>query len=410
MSVVHEMMIKHLSPGPTLHAITAVQVDLMGSMLNAEVPANMDAVEVNLYAWQQHIFSLCNAHAIYGPENIFAMDPELESQFWDFENGMLGLVIDILTPVTARKAHLARKKVLDGLVEYVQHERYKKASALIQDRVETNLSFGFSKEMAGHAELILMFGILGNAVPSTFWLIAHIFSRPELLQQIREEVQSALDITPPTSRKELNSGPKQPTRTCSISAKAITESCPLLYSCYRETLRDISLLTSARLVLEDTILADKYLLRKNSVIQIAGGVIHQSRRVWGQDAKSFNPERFLVSPSHCPDDEPPTKSKASLPSRQATPLPKGISSAAFRAFGGGTVICPGRHFAQSEIMTFAAVLALSFDIAEIDGGTLRLPGKDDTRIPLSVVKPTYDPRVRIGRRRGWEGVVWEIKP
>ena len=144
---------------------------------------------------------------------------------------------------------------------------------------------------ANRLELILMFGILGNAVPSNFWLIAQIFSRPALLQQIRDEVEVALQICSVLDDAE---GSKE-RLAISVSSKAINmKSCPLLYSCYRETLRDISLLTSARLVMEDTIVADKYLLRKNSVVQIAGGVIGQDAKVWGNDAGQFIPERFLV--------------------------------------------------------------------------------------------------------------------
>ena len=392
MEAVHDMMNTHLAPGPGLDFVTAIQMEGMAEMLNAQVPATGEPIVTSLYAWQRHISSLCNARAIYGSQNIFAVHPELEQAFWEFEDGMLGLVIDIMPSVTAYKAQKARKKVLDGLIEFVQEERYKKASPLIQDRVQTNLAFGMSQEMAGHAELILMFGILGNAVPSSFWLIANIFARPELLQRIRTEVQSTLNIEPPTHDKPS----KDEKKTCAVSAKAISRSCPLLYSCYRETLRDISLLTSARLVMDDMLLADKYLLRKNSVVQIAGGVIHQDPQVWGSDAGSFNPERFLVPK---PDDTEST----------AMPLPGGVPSAAFRAFGGGTVICPGRHFAQSELMTFAAVLATGFDILDVDGGPLQLPQKDDTRIPLSVMKPVHDPRVRIQRRRGWENVEWIIQ-
>ena len=181
------------------------------------------------------------------------------------------------------------------------------------------------------------------------------------------------------------------------------KSCPLLYSCYREILRDISLLTSARLAIEDTVLprgaADReYLLKKNSIVQIAGGIIHQDLNIWGKDAQSFNPERFLL----------PIAGSIKGSARAAAPLPSGVPSSAFRAYGGGTVICPGRHFAQSELMTLAAVLTLAFDVTEPDGTTLKLPEKDDTRIPLSVMKPTYDPEVRIQRRKGWEGVRLDI--
>ena len=72
------------------------------------------------------------------------------------------------------------------------------------------------------------------------------------------------------------------------------------------------------------------------------------------------------------------------------------------------MICPGRHFAQSELMTLAALLTIGFDVTEADGTTLILPEKDDMRIPLSVMKPVYDPTVRIQRRPGWENISWEI--
>ena len=416
MEVVHEMLNRHLAPGKALDAMTAVQMQKTGAMLAVEVPNFHKGIEVNLYAWLRHIFSLCNAQAIYGPENIFAVHPKLEDEFWKFEDGMLGLVIDVLPQITARKAFYARKSVLKGLVEYVKSERYKKASPLIQERVQTNLTFGLGERMAGHAELILMFGILGNAVPSNFWLVANIFSRPPLLERVREEVWAAIE-NDRLSQNAGESAPVEEKRDYVVSSRTIVKRCPLLYGCYRETLRDISLLTSARLVMEDTIVADKYLLRKNSVVQIAGGVIHHSCKVWGDDAMNFNPDRFLSTPESTRDDssnEPSsekgikTRDEADAPKTQASPLPKGVPSAAFRAFGGGTVICPGRHFAQSELMTLAAVLAVGFDITDADGGTLSLPEKDEERIPLAMVKPKMDPIVRICRRKGWEDVNWII--
>ena len=397
MAAVHAMMNEHLAPGLALDAVTTIQMEQMSTMLNEAIPAGEQSIEVDLYAWQRHIFSISNSHAIFGPENIFAAHPNLEQEFWDFEDGMLGLVIDIWPYFTARKAYNARKRVLDGLVEYVKKGRYKKSSALIQKRVQTNLAYGLSEAMAGHAELILIFGILGNAVPSIFWLVANVFSRPELLRRIRDKVQHALELEPPDPN-DTTPQRKQ------VSTRAVVKGCPLLYSCYRETLREISLLTSARLVLEDTLLADKYLLRKNSVVQIAGGVLHQDPKIWGSDCHAFDPERFLVS------SQSDSNKEANHPyhKKTASPLPAGVPSAAFRAFGGGTVICPGRHFAQSELMVFAAILALGFDMKDVDGGILRLPEKDDMRIPLSVMKPVRDPRVRIRRRRGWENVLWEI--
>lgn len=397
MADVHEMMNRHLAPGPGLDDMTRIQMEHTSDKLNGLA----GRTEVGLYAWLRHMFSWSNMQAVYGPENIFVTDPELEESFWQFEDGMLGLVIDVLPSITARKAYQARKKVLEGLAEYVREGRYKYASPLIRERIETNLNYGMGTRMAGHSELVLMFGILGNAVPSLFWLITLIFSKPKLLSQIREELQEAIATSP------LQAGSQEGhLRPISISAKQIQKACPLLYSCYRETLRYISLLTSPRMVTEDTMLGEQYLLRKGSVVQIAGGVIHFDERIWGPDVASFNPCRFLSS-SGSPLSNTQTGDRTSQ-GRRALPLPKGVPSPAFRAFGGGNVICPGRHFAQAELMTTAAVLALGFDVTGLDGETLHVPEKDDMRIPLSVMKPVFDPQVKIARREGWEDVVWKI--
>ena len=394
MEAVHEMLNRHLAPGVALDAMTAVQMRKTGEMLEMEVPMGEGSVEVDLYAWLRHIFSVCNAEAIYGPQNIFAVHPELEEEFWKFEDGMLGLVIDVVPQITARKAFYSRKRVLGGLIEYVETGAYKKASPLIQERVSTNLNFGIGEQMSGHAELILMFGILGNAVPSNFWLVANIFSRPTILARVREEVEAAIRVSQQSNDENDEKSPNG-RRQCFISSKVITKLCPLLYGCYRETLRDVSLLTSARLVTEDTVAGDRYLLRKNSVVQIAGGVLHHSSDIWGHDANDFNPDRFLSF-------------EGNADKAQASPLPKGVPSAAFRAFGGGTVICPGRHFAQSELMTLAAVLSVGFHLTEPNGDPLKLPQKDEERIPLAMVKPKWDPKVKVSRRKDWEEVHWIV--
>ncbi|KAI0388374.1 cytochrome P450 [Xylariaceae sp. FL0594] len=49
------------------------------------------------------------------------------------------------------------------------------------------------------------------------------------------------------------------------------------------------------------------------------------------------------------------------------PGKKGQTRVAFRAFGGGHVLCPGRHFASTEIMALGALLALQFDVKPVAG-------------------------------------------
>ncbi len=86
--------------------------------------------------------------------------------------------------------------------------------------------------------------------------------------------------------------------------------------------------------------------------------------------------------------------------KTALPLPKNVPSSAFRAFGGGSVLCPGRHFAMTEILGFVSLCVHMFDVVDVAGGVMPLPQKDDGRIPLSVMKPVADPRVIFRRRDG----------
>lgn len=396
----HAMVASVLSPGPILNSMSGVQFGKFSELLN-EMFAGDTALKISLNGFVKNVFTTANAFTIYGPKNPFALYPELVDQFWAYEAGMIPLLANIFPSVTARKPYLARKAVNAALQEFVETEMYKSASPLIQKRVAISLKYGLTTEMAGHAELIMLFGILGNAVPTTFWFLTNVFSRPELLAQIRDETAAAVSIVSPTEKI--------------INVTKLKTACPLLVSTYREILRTIANLASVRLVVNSHTVSSttplspfpsSYLLRKGGMIQIASGVIHASESVWGPDAKSFNPTRFIFSSTNTEQFSSATNISAE---RTASQLPKNVPSAAYRAFGGGSVICPGRHFAQSEILGFVALCVHMFDIEGEDGGPVPCPRRDDSRIPLSVMKPDAEPEVMIKKRTGEEGVAWGLE-
>lgn len=401
----HAMVSSVLSPGPILTQISTTQLDAFSSQLN-DLLHGHSSLEISLMDFVKRNFTTANALTIYGPQNPFILYPDLVQKFWDYEAGMIGVMANILPWITARKAWKARRDINTALQEYVEKEYYKTASPLIQRRVAINLKHGLTTKMTGRCELILLFGIIGNAVPTTFWLLANLFSRPDLLSLIREELSSqAIHVSP--------SNPKEKT----IKISKLKTHCPLLVSTYRETLRQIANLASVRLVMgTHTITAPShppYLLKKGAMVQIAGGAIHASESVWGPDAKSFIPERFIssVSTSSSEDFAGETTNNTDLDCKaaKATALPKNVPSAAYRAFGGGSVICPGRHFAQTEILGFVAAVVCMFEVAGRDGKTMVLPERNDRRIPLSVMKPVVEPWVRMRRREGEEDVVWRLE-
>ncbi|KAF2466472.1 cytochrome P450 [Lindgomyces ingoldianus] len=373
----HDMVNAVLSPGPILNQMSSTQLDKFSEVLNA-FASGSNASEINLMDFVKQTFTIANAFTVYGPQNPFAIHPSLVQKFWDYEAGMIGVMANILPWITARKPWAARKAVNAALQEFVEKEHYKTASPLIQKRVAINLKHGLTTKMAGHAELILLFGILGNAVPTTFWFLVNVFARPDLLAQIRAETIQAVSTSSDGNEKV-------------VSVAMLKTKCPLLVSTYRETLRTIANLSSVRLVTNThNITAPGHppcLLKKGSMIQIASGVIHSAESIWGANAKSFVPNRFIST---------------------ASQLPKNVPSAAYRAFGGGSVICPGRHFAQSEILGFMTLCAHMFEIESAKGGVMELPTRDDGRIPLSVMKPVKEPIVKIVRRKGEEDVVWRL--
>jgi cytochrome P450 len=158
---------------------------------------------------------------------------------------------------------------------------------------------------------------------------------------------------------------------------AVKENCANLDAVFRECLRVGSENFSVRLVKADTILADKYFLRKDSVVQIAAGVIHSDADIWGEDVDRFNHQRFLRQQQQGSKEQPKTH------------------PAAFRAFGGGKTLCPGRLFASNEILMFAAAMIIAFDLEAPGGGLVSVPEKDDAVMPVHILEPLTKHPVRV---------------
>ncbi|MCJ1287881.1 hypothetical protein MMC26_007233 [Xylographa opegraphella] len=252
---------------------------------------------------------------------------------------------------------------------------------MVKVRHENNTKYGISIEDQARFEVSNVFGILVNTAPSTFWTICHIYSSPLLLEDVRKELADILL----TEDKPDGGGL---VRTMDITKLKVA--CPLLLSTFQEVLRCLTHGVTARCVLEDTILADRYLLKKDSIIQMPSAVVHSDTDVWGPSAKEFDPRRFMKT--HPKGDE------------QAKRHP-----AAFRAFGGGTTLCPGRHFATTEVVAVVAMLVLRYEIAPLQvdsNGEWLLPKQNTSNVGTSVLPPVSDIKVRITRRKGWEGGKW----
>lgn len=175
-----------------------------------------------------------------------------------------------------------------------------------------------------------------------------------------------------------------------------------------------------RYVTRGTLLAGKYLLRKDGVVRMPRQVIHADVAVWGPSAREFDPRRF-VKPEAKGSKEATDEVLGGVGGgggvrvvSRAPEKPTKLHPAAFRAFGGGSTLCPGRFFATTEIVSVAAMFLLRFDSAPgaggtVAGGTLVLPTRVWRSLTTSIQAPVEDVTVRVSRRgREWRGGRWVV--
>jgi cytochrome P450 len=153
---------------------------------------------------------------------------------------------------------------------------------------------------------------------------------------------------------------------------------PLFESIYWEVLRYTAGSISVREVKEDTMLGG-YQLRKGAMVMLPLRLNHFNEEVWGDDVDEFVPDRFI-------------RDISSLPGNKKNP---GISS--LKPFGGGTTLCPGRHFAISEILAFVATTMRRFDLEIVEGQKVAVPLANAPSV--GTLPPDRDVRVRFRIRR-----------
>ncbi|KAJ6787373.1 hypothetical protein PWT90_06301 [Aphanocladium album] len=337
----HDLVYGSLGPGHYLNDLSCeasqelcLQLRRLQARLHAE---SVSASNTDLLALIRHIVTTGTARYLFGEFNPISENPELERAFWDFDEGLGGLLVGILPSITASQAYRGREKVVAAFIKYLENKNDATASKIVCDRIRVEREWEMSNEMISRSALSFLFAGIVNTTTTTFWVVLRLFADPKLLETVREEIKAAL-----ASSEEQHGHD-------SLSIAIVRDSCPTLSAVFRESLRIGSENFSVRLIKEDTTLAGKYFLKKGAVVQISGGVIHSDKSIWGEDVDQFNPNRFLGA-----------KARSG-----------GFHPAAFRGFGGGKTLCPGRHFAINEILLFTVMIVLGFDMESPGGGPVK---------------------------------------
>lgn len=292
-----------------------------------------------------------------------------------YESNLSILLLNILPKITARKAFKAREKIVASFLKFYEAGGQENSSELTHGRWKAQHSAGASNENIARLETVANIGILSNTVPSAFWTLFEIYSRPELLAKLREEIVSnALHVS-------IN-GAKH---TRVVDLAAIKAHCPLLLSTFQEVLRLRSNGALTRVVSKAIMLNGQYLLKAGSALQMPSQFINRESSTWGENAEEFSPSRFITN-------------------AQAKEHRK---TTGFMSFGVSPNICPGRHFATGQIMALVGMMVLRYNITPLNG-SWKSPKLNPRALAASVTPPIEEFRVSISPRKVIDGASWSF--
>jgi cytochrome P450 len=390
----HDANNSNLGLGELLDDLTSRMLSELISRLNKAAESfGTQGQEVNLLEWTQNIFTPATACGFYGPNNPLAMDKSLETDFWTFDHGLQYLLIGILPKETAQGPYYARERLVAAFKTYLNAKNDAQASIVVKKRLEILSKHSFTLDSTARAELTFLFAGIINTTVASFWLVLRLFANPQLLSSIRTEIYAAHGINPAATVAS-------PHQDVTLRIATIKAHCPLLSASFRESMRLASDAPSTRLVTQPTTLLDKatgtsYDLAAGSIVQIAGAAMHADARIWGVDVDEFNPQRFLPPPA--PSSSGSSAGAAATTRDKSAAVPS-TNPAAYRAYGGGSTLCPGRHLAGSEVLAWTAAVVMALDV--VGGETLKVPEKEDGRLPVHLCEPKTDVKVKLVRRGG----------
>ena len=235
-----------------------------------------------------------------------------------------------------------------------------------------------------------------------FWIIMRICATPGLLQRIRTEIAPYASVDNARTESRF---PEQ--KRLKLDAEGLSRSCPLLTACYLEALRLHSGSGTARKVRKDVVVtesaadslrghAQSYLLEAKSYVEICHE-LHYSDPRYFEHPGEFLAERFLTS------------GKEGLKVKDHTLTPygggNGKSLVVKRVKKGNSLlktalipllaICPGRFYAATETIIFAAAILTCWDIEPLGSKGWQIPANQAV---TGVSRPVKDVRVTMRSR------------
>ncbi|KAI0197465.1 cytochrome P450 [Astrocystis sublimbata] len=318
------------APGASLNALSRSASKVFAAAFDRVEARGRTAVD--LYQFIHDATFDATTDAMYGSHNPFRTEESLK--YWAvFEAGLPMLFLGFLPNILARSACKARERLVAAFVDYFGNDKHLDGGSLfVQLTTKVNDGTGLSLEDKARIEVGQVAAATFNTAPGAYWCVWAVLSNPTVFNECRKEVMRLVNEVDGVNTIDL--------------AYVRTE-CPLLVSTLQEVMRFYGTAASLRLIYEDTMLGDEYLLKKGGAVLMPNSLFHSDETLWGPSAGEFDHTRFLKAG--------PRKSSTKHP------------AAAFRAFGGGHVLCPGRHLASTEMLALMALILVRVDVVPPGG-------------------------------------------
>ncbi|RYP60258.1 hypothetical protein DL769_008192 [Monosporascus sp. CRB-8-3] len=360
-----------------------------------EQPANQWTT-VTLFALLKTTMAEAAVISLFG-STIIEQNPGFIEAYWDFDHIAGTLVWGLpkwMRPGPVRKherLHRMTRKHIDSAWENFNWGGPEAesdwdphfGSRLSRETAKWLREGGFSNQAAAGHTLASLFGLNGNTVPITGWALMEIIKDRELFQAVREEALQSFEMDVETGERKVN------------AQKLISG--PLLQSIYIEIMRLHVSFNVTREVLRN-IDIDGFLVEKGSLLQASSQIAHFDEAVWATDE---HPAREFFAARHIKYVD--SEDESGNASKKPRFFMKGRPNSFF-PYGGGYVMCPGRHFAKQEIIMAIAVVVTKFDIeflewVNADGTKSERPPQDDKSFAgFIAMSPDRDMKIRWKRR------------